>query len=354
MSTSSDSDSSSRVLRDSRKFFSLIVWGFVALIATVFGTVYMSGNTAEAPAPRIQLAPPVADRVTDATRDSLFRSIRYSMGESRETAEDFAESRMAEWAGELKSRVDGDFLDWYFGYLEQQKMGLMYLGNKAKGAWTGDQDLAEHELTKYIQAEFSEQVMRPEIARYEIEEIAEETAQIYVQTLQNRLVEIPIAYNLTEEEWQTYLGDITRITYNTEGNRDFPFALKSLYAAGAFGGAALTGRVARNVGRGTLGAGSKAVGGSAGAVAMNASAKMGKQAGKKVAGKALGAALGVGLIIWEIWDYNETIAVERPRLSEQLNDYLEEVEGELLYDSQVGIITVIDDIEKEVEATMYY
>lgn len=346
---------SSSDLNDSRKFVSLIIWGFVALVATVFGTVFMNGNTAEAPEPRLELAPPpVAERVTDATRDSLFRSVRYSMSEARETAEDYAESRMNEWAEELKMRVDGDFLDWYFGYMEQQKMGLMYLGNKAKGAWTGDEDLAENELTKYIQAEFSEQVMRPEIARYEIEEIAEETAQIYVQTLQDRLVEIPIEYNLTDEEWETYLDDITRMTYNTEGNRDFPFALKSLYAGAAFGGAAVTGRVARNVGRGTLSAGARAVGGSAGAVAMNASSKMGKQAGKKVAGKALGAALGVGLIIWEVWDYNETVNVERPRLSQQLKDYLEQVEGELLYDSQVGIITVIDDIEKEVEATMYY
>ena len=57
-------------------------------------------------------------------------------------------------------------------------------------------------MTKYIEAEFSDQVMRPEIARYEIEAIAEETAQVYVQAVQDRLVEIPIRYNLTEEEWQ--------------------------------------------------------------------------------------------------------------------------------------------------------
>ena len=100
--------------------------------------------------------------------------------------------------------------------------------------------------------------------------------------------------------------------------------------------------------------GSRAIGRTAGAVAVNASAKMGKQAGRKIAGKVLGAAIGVGLIIWEIWDYNETVAVERPRLSQQLNDYLEEVEKELLYDSEAGILTVLDDLESEVRETMKY
>ena len=276
------------------------------------------------------------------------------MEESRETAQEFAEARMDGWTEKLKMRVDGDFLDWYFDYVQQQKMGLMYLGNKAKGAWTGEEDLAENELMNYIQAEFSDQVMRPEIAKYEIEEIAEETAQVYIQTLQDRLVQIPISYNLTDEEWLQYLEDITKITYNTEGNRDFPFALKALYGVGAFGAASITSRVSKGIGRGTANAGTKVVGRTAGAVAVNASSKVGQQAGRKVAGKVLGAAIGVGLIIWEIWDYNETVAVERPRLSQQLNDYLEEVEEELLYDSEAGIMTVVDDLENEVLATMNY
>ena len=210
------------------------------------------------------------------------------MEEARYEAQEFAESRMNAWTNTLKTRVDGDFLDWYFDYVQQQKMGLMYLGNKAKGAWTGEEDLAENELMKYIQAEFSDQVMRPEIAKYEIEEIAEETALVYVQTLQARLVEIPIAYNLTQEEWIEYLDDVTRITYNTEGNRDHPFALKALYGAGAFGVASVTSRVARGVGRGTANVGSKVVGRTAGAVAVNASSKMGKTSGKKSSRQSIG------------------------------------------------------------------
>ena len=351
-----DSDSTSRALNDSRKFVSTIIWGFVALVATVIGTIYFNGNSAEAPAPQVAIEPPppVLQRVTDATRDSLYRSIRLSMNESRAEAHEYAETSMKEWTDQLKMRVEGDFLDWYFDYVQQQKMGLMYLGNKAKGAWVGDENLAENELMKYIEAEFANQVIRPEIAKYEIEQIAEKTAQIYVQTLQDRLVEIPIEYNLTDEEWQQYLDDITQITYNTEGNRDFPFALKTLYGAGAFGAAAITSKVARGIGRSTANAGSKVVGRTAGAVAVNASAKMGKQAGRKVAGKVLGAAIGVGLVIWEIWDYNETVAVERPKLSQQLKDYVDQVEDELLYDAETGVMTVVDDIEAEVLGTMVY
>ncbi|MBX2818122.1 MAG: hypothetical protein KTR29_00530 [Rhodothermaceae bacterium] len=349
-----NTDSDSRVLDESRKFISPILWGFVALVGTILGTVYFNANTAEAPGSHMSMMPPEINRVTDATRDSLYGSVRNSMKESRRTAQEFAESRMNDWTDQLKMRVDGDFLDWYFDYVQQQKMGLMYLGNKAKGAWTGEDDLAENELMNYIQSEFSDQVMRPEIARYEVERIAEETAQVYIQTLQDRLVQIPIEYNLTDEEWGQYLDDITKITYNTEGNRDFPFALKTLYGAGAFGAVTVTSRVARGVGRSTVNAGGKVIGRTAGAVAVNASAKMGKQAGRKIAGKVLGAAIGVGLIIWEIWDYNETVAVERPRLSQQLNDYLEEVEKELLYDSEAGILTVLDDLESEVRATMRY
>ena len=349
-----DSDSTSRVLNDSRKFVSVIIWGFVALVATVLGTIYFTGNTAEAPGTQVIMAPPQVERVTDATRDSLYRSIRLAMEESRETAHEFAVNQMNGWTDKLKMRVDGDFLDWYFDYVQQQKMGLMYLGNRAKGAWVGNEDLAENELMKYIQAEFSEQVIRPEIARHEIETIAEKTAQVYVHALQDRLVEIPVLYNLTEDEWQQYLDDITQITYNTEGNRDFPFALKTLYGAGAFGAAAISTSVARGIGKSAASAGSKAVGRTAGAVAVNASAKLGQQAGRKVAGKVLGAAIGVGLIIWEIWDYNETVAVERPRLSQQLKEYLDQVENELLYDAETGVMTVVDDIEAEILGTMIY
>ena len=52
-----DSDSSSRILNDSQKFISTIIWGFIALVGAVLGTVYFTSAPAEAPTVRMSIVP---------------------------------------------------------------------------------------------------------------------------------------------------------------------------------------------------------------------------------------------------------------------------------------------------------
>jgi len=80
-----------------------------------------------------------------------------------------------------------------------------------------------------------------------------------------------------------------------------------------------------------------------------AGAKMAAKTGGVVAGK-IGAELldpiiGIGIIIWDIWDYNHTVAVEKPILRDAIYDYLKAVKYSLLENPENGIMVSINQVE---------
>ena len=101
---------------------------------------------------------------------------------SHEQAEVFAKDKLVEWSTELQTRIDEDFLNWYFSYWQQQSFGL-----KAIGYWVADHEIVEkivgdqpkmaERITEEIQEEFSKRVLRPQIAQLQIERIADETVK---------------------------------------------------------------------------------------------------------------------------------------------------------------------------------
>jgi len=83
-----------------------------------------------------------------------------------------------------------------------------------------------------------------------------------------------------------------------------------------------------------------------------AGAKIASKTGATLAGKIgsqlLDPIVGIGIIIWDVWDYHNTVKIERPILHDNIADYLQEVKCSLLYNSENGIMKAIGEIESEI------
>ncbi len=58
--------------------------------------------------------------------------------------------------------------------------------------------------------------------------------------------------------------------------------------------------------------------------------------------------LGIGIVIWDLWDYNRMVAASRPLLRENISDYLQEVKMSILYAPENSIMAAIETVEQEI------
>ena len=280
---------------------------------------------------------------------------------SHETAESYAKKKLDTWTKGLEKRIDEDFLAWYFSYWQQQWLGLT-----AIGYWLADHGVIEkligeqpsmaERITEEIQEAFSKQVLRPQIAQLQIERIAEETVKIYVAELQKNLATIPKKYRIPKADWERYLGDISILTSNVEGNRKVSLSLKTITATVVAGGTVATVKVAKMLKPMIAKVGTKittkAAAKGAGKAAAKVASKTGAKVGAKVGGKFLGVIVGVGIIIWDVWDHHHTKKVEKPILRQNLIDYLKELEHSLLYEPETGLMTMITGLEANMASSL--
>jgi sensor domain CHASE-containing protein len=71
-----------------------------------------------------------------------------------------------------------------------------------------------------------------------------------------------------------------------------------------------------------------------------------------VGGKSLGAIIGIGIIIWDVWDHQQTKKVERPRLRQAITDYFAEVKRSLLHEPESGVMSVLQAVEGNIIASL--
>jgi len=74
-------------------------------------------------------------------------------------------------------------------------------------------------------------------------------------------------------------------------------------------------------------------------------AKTGSAVAAKLGAELLDPIVGVGIIIWDLWDYNHTVAVEKPILRDAIYDYLQQVKLSLLNNPENGIMSSINQVE---------
>jgi hypothetical protein len=284
-------------------------------------------------------------------------AVARSLQSAHDRAEAFAQARLTAWAADLQTRIDNDFLDWYFGYWQQQ-----WLGFKTIGYWAADhavvekvigqQPAMEERIIGEIQEEFSKRVLRPRIAQMQIERIADETVKTYVVGLQENLAGIPGKYRIPQARWERYLDDMAVLTSNVNGDRETALSLKTIAVSGAAGGSLAAVKLTRMLRPMTVKIGSKmstkAAAKGAGKVATKVASKTGAKAGVKVGGKFCGVIVGLGVIVWDVWDHRRTKKIERPILRRNLADYLVELQNSLLYEPEAGLITIIDGLQSNI------
>jgi hypothetical protein len=276
-------------------------------------------------------------------------------------AEDTARTRLREWTGALQQRIDEDFLQWYFGYWQQQWMGL-----KAIGYWLADSEVVEQlvgvqpgmaeRITAEIQEAFSKRVLRPQIAQLQMERIAAEVISVFVVELQKHLVAIPEQYHIPQATWDRYLEDMAVLTSDVEGNRHVALSLKAAVAFAAAGTTVAAVQVTRLLQPVIAKLGTKlttqAAAQGAGKAAATVATKTGARVAGKVGGKFLGAIVGVGVIVWDVWDHQQTRQIERPILRQNLTDYLTELQQSLLYEPETGLMTIVRGLEANIVGSL--
>jgi len=156
--------------------------------------------------------------VVETDWSKIDSEISHAIQEAENNAKLYAIDEIDQWNFTLKTKIDPDFLDWYFGYWTQTMMGVKGLGNEIIH-WASknieilpEAPTAVEEMTQEIQEKFSSLVLRPQIAHKQISKIAEKSINIYASTLNKHLNIIPEKYGISKQEWIVYLESLALTT----------------------------------------------------------------------------------------------------------------------------------------------
>ena len=268
-----------------------------------------------------------------------------ALSNAHSQSESFASEQLDKWVDELMLRVDDSFLDWYFNYFNQKKMELStpftWL-HSAVAHWTNKnnpppgQAVAE-KLTEDFQTEFAKRVLRPKIAQFELEKITSDSINVYVSELDKNLSNIQSSYKIPQGDWERYLGDIAVTINDTEGNIS-NLSLKVLTGGSTY-------ILAKAMIPAVTKVGSKIAVSFAGKAGAKMAAKTGGVVAGKIGAQLLDPIVGIGIIIWDLWDYNHTVAVEKPILRNAIYDYFKQVKISLLENPENGIMVGVNQVE---------
>jgi hypothetical protein len=268
-----------------------------------------------------------------------------ALSNAHSQSESFASEQLDKWVDELMLRVDDSFLDWYFNYFNQKKMELStpftWL-HSAVAHWTNKnnpppgQAVAE-KLTEDFQTEFAKRVLRPKIAQFELEKITSDSINVYVAELGKNISNIQSSYKIPQGDWERYLGDIAVTINDTEGNIS-NLSLKVLTGGSTY-------ILAKAMIPAVTKVGSKIAVSFAGKAGAKMAAKTGGVVAGKIGAQLLDPIVGIGIIIWDLWDYNHTVAVEKPILRNAIYDYFKQVKISLLENPENGIMVAVNQVE---------
>jgi hypothetical protein len=273
------------------------------------------------------------------------KEIKKTMMAARLETQELASKKLDRWIEKNMERVDNDFLEWYFSYWTQQELGLRALLTQVWHWVDSDSPSAAEKITQVVQEEFTNRVIRPQIAQLEIERIIDEIIAHYSSSLKGKLERIPDSYDINPADWDRYIGDISVMTTNVEGNRSTSLPLKAIVGV-TTGGAILVAATLRPV---ITKIGARISSKMAARSAAKMAAKTGGKVAAKTGGKFLGAIVAIGIIIWDVWDHYSTVKTAKPVLRKNIHDYLKEVKQAVLHDPEYGIMTIIYRMEAAVE-----
>ena len=308
-----------------------------------YRTVRPALEQAPAPAPTpAEPQPPVIDW------EQIDQQIVTALLQAESAAETTAAQKLDAWVAVLMRRVDEDFLDWYFSYWTQQQLSVHGMWRWGLDQVIGKESQVAENILEEIQEEFAWRVLRPDFAQRELEQIAQDAFAVFSERMSTHLAAIPSQHQIPPAEWDRYLADIAVLTAAREGNRRVSLSLKAITAGSAGGGIVLASALAaplQNLGSKTS---AKFAAKAAGKMASETGARVASRAG----GRLLGLIIGVGIVMWEMWDHERTQELERPKLRQAIVEYFDEVQQNLLYDPEYGIIAILDIMRGNVLASL--
>lgn len=330
---------------DLLKSFSKFLWIIVIIIVLgVLGKlfVFKSGKDTKVSEP---IKKPVIEKIDWS---KVNKDIERMMTEARKETQELASAKLDTWIEKNMKRVDNDFLEWYFSYWTQQKLGLESLLAQVWHWVDSDSPTAAEKMTVEVQEEFTNRVIRPQIAQLEIERIINEIVSFYSFTLKGKLEKIPTEYKISRVDWERYIEDISIMVKNVEANRRTPLTLKALVGITA-GGTILVFNSLKPI---ITKIGAKISSKMAAKTAAKMATKTGGKVAVKTGGKFLGAIIAIGIIIWDVWDHHATKNKAKPILRQNIYDYLNEVKESILHDPSYGIMTIIYEMEQSISVDM--
>ena len=315
-----------------------MIWTIVLLVVIIplLGNFIISKSLTNTATTAVVVSPP-----HDFSK--VNQDVKNAIQAASTTAETFASKELDKWETEVIARVDNSFLDWYFDYFNQKKMEFTVPFNFVKSAIFNRFDMnaasqaVSEKLTEDFQREFANRVLVPRNAQMRFQLITQDTANLYIAEVSKNVKVVQNNYNIPQVQWDKYLNDIAT-TINDKGNVS-NLSLKVLVGGSGY-------LIAKPL---ILGMAAKIGSKVTAKVATKAAAKMATKTGGTVASQ-LGVGLidpivGVGIIMWDLWDYDRTVKVERPILREHLVAYLKDVKKSLLTNPETGIMAAIYQLE---------
>ncbi|MBF0502778.1 MAG: hypothetical protein HQM09_21770 [Candidatus Riflebacteria bacterium] len=326
--------------------FSKFIWAVIVLIILANVGRYLATESPKVPdkiPTTIIVQQPIPWPEIDA---EIVKSCRLARSE----AEEIATKKVSAFISEMTEKVDNDFLEWYFGYWTQQKLGLKGIMYSVEHWWNDKANLsAAEQITYDVQVEFAARVLRPQIAQMQLENISKAMVEKYLVSLNSGLNNIPAKFNIPQAAWQKYLEDLSQTTTSVPGNRDVDLPIKTIAMSTAAGTVVAAKSLITIIKPMIAKIGSKvAVKGTAEAVTAMAAKTGAKVATKLEATAMLGTIIGIGIVIWDVYDHASTKATEKPILRKNIMDYFEELRKSLIYDPETGLMQIVNTIESQV------
>lgn len=277
-----------------------------------------------------------------ALDEKVNRRTLTALTEARATAEDLASRDLDIWFDELKTRVDGDFLDWYYGYFNQKGREILALWRGVTG-----QNISEKEFQDFNQ-QFTSRVVSPEDIKARLEVLTAEVTNLYALELNKKLTAAQKDLKIPPQQWNLYLARISE----TVAKRD-PISGSALAGTSIAGGyfladallsgtvsAFFEGQAVRLLEPLITGLGPEAA----------SAFGVGAMGAVKFAGKFAGPILGGGLIAYDLLSYVHRVDQEKPMLRERIFSNLQLLKRSSLVDVTTRINQLESNIRKSIDS----
>lgn len=323
-----------------------LIWGTIILIVVI--PIIGRGILLNTPPDSASVSEPTITIVSRPDWVAIDQAMAVAVNQAHEDATDYAATALASWQNEqLVPRLDG-FLDWYFGYFNQKKFELtvpyLWAKNQVIKPFYSPEKMASvtTQISQQFEHEFAKRVLVPSLAQITLERITQETTARYLRQLQTSIQTVQQAYQIPQGEWERYLDGLSLMVVDTEGNT----VSNSLKSVAIGGGGYLVAKplLAISLAKVSSKFGAKAVG----AATTKVAAKTGGAVAAELGASVLDPLAGVALLVWDVWDYKNVVASDRPLLRDNLLHYLDEMTEQLLHHPEASVMAAVDQLELQI------